>query len=138
MKALSAVGLVCVLALTSGCGKGDPHNRQPVAGTITIDGKPIPYGNIEFAPADGQPTSITLEIRDGKFAVDAKGGLAPGKYVIRVQGMDGPPPPPPDVPGTPSGPQPKSIVPDKFGARSQETVTIKAGDKNELNIDLKK
>jgi hypothetical protein len=129
--------LTCTFCLV-GCGSGDKFNRQPVSGTISIDGRPIPHGNIEFVPSESQPTTVTLEIKDGKFSVEQKGGLAPGKYIIRVQGMDGPPPPPGDIPGNPTGPMPKSIVPDKYGPQSTETITIKAGDKNELTIALKK
>jgi hypothetical protein len=129
---------VCAVAVVVGCGKSDPHNRQAVLGTVSIDGKMIPYGNIEFVPAENQPTTVTLEIKDGKFTVDQKGGIAPGKYTVRVQGFDAPPPPPGDAPGvSPTGPMPKTIVPEKFGAMSKEQVTIKAGDKNELTIELK-
>ncbi|MBA4062928.1 MAG: hypothetical protein C0501_04315 [Isosphaera sp.] len=136
MRLSLATGSALLLALP-GCAPTDPHYRQPVSGLVTVDGRPVPYGNIEFAPAEGQPTALILEVRDGRFAVAAKGGLSPGKYVVRVQGMDGPPPPPGDTPGTFVGPMPKSIVPAKYGARSQETVVIRPEDKNELTLDLK-
>lgn len=125
------------LMMLAGCGKSDPFNRQAVSGTATMDGKPIPYGNIEFAPAEGQPTNLSLEIKDGKFAVDAKGGLAPGKYIVRFQGFDGPMPPPGDAPGTYIGPVPKVIVPNKYNAQSTETIVVKPGEKNEFTFALK-
>lgn len=137
MTLLPRPAAAAFLVALAGCGPVDPHNRQPVSGTVTIDDRPIPFGNIEFAPAEGQPTALTVEIRDGRFGMDAKGGLAPGKYIVRVQGTDGPPPPPGDIPGTVAGPIPKSIVPPKYGALSRETVTIKAGEKNELTLGLK-
>ena len=134
-----AAPLLFALAVTAAVGcEADKFNRQAVSGTVSMDGKPIPYGNIEFVPAENQPTTVTLEIKDGKFGVVAAGGLAPGKYVVRVQGMDGPPPPPGDVPGVSAGPQPKSIVPDKYGAQSTETVGVQAGQKNEFTLALQK
>jgi hypothetical protein len=137
IRQLSALVAWGAIISVIGCGKSDPHNRQPVSGTVSINGKIIPYGNIEFVPAENQPTTVTLEVRDGKFGVAQAGGIAPGKYVVRVQGFDGPPPPPGDTPGVGTGPQPKSIVPEKFGAQSKETVTIKAGDKNVIELNLK-
>ncbi|MGL6074240.1 MAG: hypothetical protein ACRC8S_08770 [Fimbriiglobus sp.] len=124
------------LTLALGCGGGDKFNRQKVSGTVNLDGKAIPFGNIEFVPSEGQPTGETMEIKDGKFASLPTGGLSPGKYIIRVQGMDGPPPPPGDTPGATSGPLPKLIVPEKYGAKSTESATVKAGDKNEFTFAL--
>jgi hypothetical protein len=131
--------MVCLLGLATilGCSGGDPHNRQAVSGTVSINGKMIPYGNIEFSPMEQQKTNLILDIRDGKFSAEKSKGISPGKYTIRIQGMDSAPPPTGDTPGTSTGPQPKSIVPVKFGAESKEEVTIKAGEKNELKIDLK-
>jgi len=131
------VAIVAGISLT-GCGDKDPFNRQAVSGTVTMDGKPIPLGNIEFVPSEKQSTSLTLEIKDGKFAADKKNGLAPGKYVVRIQGFDGPMPLSGDVPGETKGPLPKSIVPDKYGSRSTETAVIKDGETNEVTFTLVK
>lgn len=133
---LRSATVIALLALV-GCDKGDSHNRQAVSGTASIDGKLIPYGNIEFVPADGQPTTVSMEIKDGKFAMDRKGGLAPGKYIIRIQGFDGPPPPPADNTEAPLVNQPKVIVPAKFNSASKETAEVKVGDKNEFTFALK-
>ena len=129
--------VVAVSVLLAGCGDGDKHNRQAVSGTASIDGLLIPYGNVEFVPADGQPTTVSMEIKDGKFAMDRKGGLAPGKYIVRIQGFDGPPPPPADIPGVSVVAQPKMIVPEKFGTSSKESAVVKVDDKNEFTFALK-
>ena len=134
---LGATPLAFAVLILAGCGGGDLHNRQALSGTATIDGRLIPYGNVEFVPAEGQPTTVSMEVKDGKFAIDKKGGLAPGKYVVRIQGFDGPPAPPGDIPGVSVVAQPKVIVPDKYNAASKESVVVKAGDKNEFKFDLK-
>jgi hypothetical protein len=118
-----------------GCGSSDPHNRQAVSGTVAYKGKPVVYGTIEFVPSENQPTALTLEIKDGKFAVDKKGGLAPGKYLIRVEGFDAPPPPPPDIPGTPVK-SPTQLLPARYNTASQESVTVQAGEKNEFSLSF--
>ena len=131
------VAIVAGISLT-GCGDKDPFNRQAVPGTVTMDGKPIPLGNIEFVPTEKQSTPLTLEIKDGKFSTSKKNGLSPGKYIVRIQGFDGPMPLSGDVPGETKGPLPKSIVPDKYGPRSTETTVIQDGDANELSFVLVK
>lgn len=136
MRVARAVAFSLSLFLIIGCGGGDPHNRQAVSGTVKFKGKDIVYGNIEFAPNENQNTPLTLEIRDGKFSVEKKRGLSPGKYTVRISGYDAAPPPPPDVPGQPTGPQPKEIVPPKYNSQSKESVTVKAGEKNEFPFDL--
>jgi hypothetical protein len=136
MRLASTVAFALSLVLIIGCGGGDPYNLQAVSGTVKYKGKDIVYGNIEFAPNENQQTPLTLEIRDGKYTVDKKGGLAPGKYTVRITGYDKAPPPAPDVPGNPTGPQPKEIVPPKFNSQSKESVTVKAGEKNEFPFDL--
>ena len=130
--------VVAALVLVAGCGGGDKFDRQAISGTASMDGRLIPYGNIEFVPADGQPTSVSVEIKDGKFAMDKKGGLAPGKYVVRVQGFDRPLPPPTGDTEAPLANYPKVIVPEKFNSASKETVEVKVGDKNEFTLALKK
>ena len=136
LRYLSSCCLFVALFSVVGCGEGDKFNRQAVSGTISYDGKPLPFGNIEFAPENGQPTNLILEVKAGKFDAKKEFGLAPGKYTIRVQGTETAPLPPKDVPG--DVPPPKTLVPDKYNAASKETIEIKVGDANELKIDLKK
>jgi hypothetical protein len=136
MRRVSAFVLVVSIGLVAGCGGSDPHNRQAVSGTVKYKGKDIVYGNIEFAPNENQNTPLTLEIRDGKYSVAQKGGLSPGKYTVRISGYDAAPPPAPDVPGNPTGPQPKEIVPAKYNSQSKESITVKVGEKNEFPFDL--
>ena len=137
MRVIGSLFLVALFMIASGCGSSDPLNRQAVSGTVKVKGKDVVYGRIEFAPNEGQQTPLTLEIREGKYSVGKVGGLAPGKFTVRFTAFDSAPPPAPDIPGNPTGPQPKDITPVQYGAQSKEAITVKVGDKNEFTFDLK-
>jgi hypothetical protein len=75
----------------SGCSAPDDDvPRQPVAGTVLVDGLRLTYGLIIFYPqraptrADGAiPSEATIE--NGSFSLPRRFGLAPGKYKIWIQ-----------------------------------------------------
>jgi hypothetical protein len=77
-----------------GCGGGGPKSHR-VSGSVTIDGQPIPYGEVIFTPDSKRhnagPQGIA-EIRDGTFDTSVSGGkgMAGGPTIIRVNGMTGP------------------------------------------------
>src|SRR6187402_3508457 len=76
------VGLAGFVVMT-GCG-GDPLGRQPISGTVSIDGAPVEKGNIAFTPVDTAPTSTGGTIEAGKFSFERSKGLPAGKYRVKV------------------------------------------------------
>jgi len=86
---------VAVAALaTAGCGE-EGQKRFRASGAVTLDGKPIPYGEVVFTPdatkQNSGPQGIA-PIRDGKYDTASTGGkgIAGGPTVVRVNGMTGP------------------------------------------------
>ena len=80
-----------MLPLLWGCGGGS-LDREPVAGTVTFDGQPVPRGSIWFEP-DGSigttaPTGFAT-IRDGQFATDLEQSPVAGSHLARISGFDG-------------------------------------------------
>src|SRR5262245_39243291 len=73
--------LVGVAFLSGGCG-GSPVAK--VHGTVTLDGKPVKDGSIEFFPIDGKGQTAAVAIKDGAYSVDASVGEMKG--VIRATG----------------------------------------------------
>jgi hypothetical protein len=139
-----AFGLVLAVllpagALVSGCGgSGD---RQPVEGTVTLNGKPVDGGMILFLPAEdnkgdaGKFNKAHATIRDGKYALEAADGPNTGKYKVQIvwnrkTGKQ--------VPG--DGPnmidETEQVVPLIYNAQSTVVVDIKSG-KNTFNYELK-
>src|SRR5262249_56780399 len=75
------------LGTLSGCG--DPRNRQEVTGEVTLHGRPLDDGIIQFAPVDGQETGDGAQIVNGKYRIPKEKGLSPGKYKVTIYGGDG-------------------------------------------------
>jgi hypothetical protein len=74
-----------------GCAEKD-NGRYRVSGNVTIDSKPVPFGEISFEP-DGKsgnkgPASFTT-IKDGKYFVEKDSGVIGGKYTVTLTGFDG-------------------------------------------------
>jgi hypothetical protein len=124
----------------AGCG-GKTIKRSPVAGTIKFAGKEIKYGSVRFEPAEGQTTTASGDIRDGKFAIDRAAGLSPGKYKVFVQAFDRiAEPKPGSAPGS-EGPPPKDILPAKYQASPAGEATIKetsGSESNTFDLDIPK
>lgn len=78
------------LAMLSGCSSGTPKppERANVSGTVTMNGKPMAEGEIQFE-VTGQPPQV-LQIKAGAFA----GEVFVGKNRVGLMQMaDGPPNP---------------------------------------------
>jgi hypothetical protein len=89
------IALLVPLGAAGGCAKPQGPSRFHLSGSATLDGQPIPYGEVVFTP-DGSkknsgPQGIA-PIRDGKYDTAAAGGMgiAGGPTIIRVNGMTGP------------------------------------------------
>jgi hypothetical protein len=80
--------MVCLLVLgvlsVGGCGSSsDGFERFPVEGVVTLDGKNVDTGTINFV-ATGNGPSESSEIADGRFRLSRNRGLSPGNYRVEV------------------------------------------------------
>ena len=76
------VSLLCVV----GCGDGRP-TRVPVSGQVTIDGKPLTEGTIQFYPVAGGRQSGTSIGEDGRFVLttfEQGDGIPVGDYSVAI------------------------------------------------------
>jgi hypothetical protein len=76
--------LACAVAI-GGCGG---EKRQPVRGTVTLDGKPLVEALVAFMPAEstGSPSFATTDSR-GQYRLqqnEEKKGAARGRYTVRI------------------------------------------------------
>lgn len=90
--ALAAAGLLVALAVT-GCSQGDGQPRNRAQGAITVDGKPIPFGDIVITPDDTKKNSGAqgfAYIRDGRYDTGTAGGkgYGGGPAIVKVTGFD--------------------------------------------------
>lgn len=135
------VGFLGVLAglagLLAGCGS-DPLGRQPVRGSVKVNGMPLEQGDISFQPLEGQATASGAPIRAGEYAIPREQGLAPGKYRVvlhaPVPGTGGQPQAG-EMPGEPL-PPPRELFPPEWNDRSQQTVEVQAGKPAQFDFDI--
>lgn len=82
MPASRLVVLSLALGLLAGCGQAKPK-KVHVSGTVAMDGKPLPQGEIAFEiEGAGKPPEL-LPIVDGKF----EGVLTVGKKRVMVSAV---------------------------------------------------
>lgn len=111
--------LVLLLPLAVGCGGG----KGTVSGTVTLDGQPLPVGNIAFLPSQGPGASGRIE--DGKYSVK---GVPAGQVTVTVETIsikkeiDSVTQPSRDAPnrGTATIPQNMAQVPENARAKMEE------------------
>lgn len=103
--------------------------RAAVEGSVSINGKPVSWATLCFAPEDPNQPVVTARVRNGKYSLSAAEGPPLGRMKITatltVQ----------DVPGTASGTGFISTTEPVHGKGGTLTATIVSG-KNPLNFDL--
>jgi hypothetical protein len=81
--------LLCVLPALAGCGEtASPFVK--VGGTVTLDGKPLESGFVQFQPTSGQVASGEIG-PGGRFVLSthsAGDGVLPGTYQVTVVAYD--------------------------------------------------
>ncbi|UUO04899.1 hypothetical protein M4951_16065 [Blastopirellula sp. J2-11] len=129
-----------VLTFGLGCGPNyDGPQRASVVGSVTLDGKAISRGAIEFIPsADTLGPTAGARIVDGKYELDEAKGPVLGKYQVRIFS---PGPTGRKVSAGSQGPMGALVdeigetVPSQYNAKSTLEREIVAG-KNQLDFDL--
>ncbi|MDY0165632.1 MAG: hypothetical protein RBS80_03765 [Thermoguttaceae bacterium] len=86
--------VLCGCAVVAlGCGSGgDGPQRYNLSGTVTFDGKPVPYGTISMAPDTSKGNSgpgSFAQIRDGRYQTERGAGTVGGPHVFSIMGLTG-------------------------------------------------
>ncbi|HZT82907.1 MAG TPA: hypothetical protein VFA26_21935 [Gemmataceae bacterium] len=132
--AVAFIGLAW-LPLASGCG-GDPQGRQKISGIVTLKGRPLDQGTIEFHPmAEGQATFAGATIKDGRYEIARQQGLAPGKYRVVISSGQAGTVAEEAAPGE-SGPPTKDRIPEDWNVNSQKTVEVKKDEPNVFDFHI--
>jgi hypothetical protein len=72
--------IACLGTVGSGCSGGPGYSHATVAGTVTVDGDPVPKGHITFSPAGGSQGPVTgAPIENGKYRCEA---VPVGSHVV--------------------------------------------------------
>jgi hypothetical protein len=140
-RSFSPLLFVAIGLAASGCsGSGDDLPREPVSGTVTLDGQPLANGSIQFNPMtqSGSAVSGGATIQNGRFSIARENGLVPGTYRVAIYsaGSSGAQSKSAS-PGSGRGAdRPKELIPDKYNANSELKAEIKKGGASDLKYDL--
>lgn len=115
--------LAVAALLTTGCGGGGRRAEEPtypVTGTVMLDGKPMPEGEIVFKdPAKGSVHLIP--IKDGKFQGQASAGKKRVEIYAYKMEID---PVAKEMYGPEAQPTKVNIIPPKYNADSTLTADV--------------
>jgi hypothetical protein len=125
-----AVCLGFVFLWTSGCATEakKPGDTVAIKGTVNLDAKPMPDGEIRFS-APGEPV-VTIPITNGTFA-----GKAPvGKNSVEVYRFKDGPPLSTDPKGSPT--KVNTLPPTYSGTDSKLTAEVTKSGPNDFKFDI--
>lgn len=126
--------LSLLLPITFGCGGSG--GRMAINGDITLKGKPLEEGVIEFVSDSGKSGAT---ISKGKYEIPAMQGLLPGTYKVLITAGDGrtPADSPDGLPG-PTGANivSKDLIPPEFNTNSKQEVTVKSSAPNKFDFAI--
>ncbi len=122
----------------AGCD-GAGTGREGLSGSVTLDGKPLGQGSIDFLPVSGRGASCGAVFRDGKFDIEAEKGALPGTYQVQINGVGktGRKIPSDEVPGEMMD-EYVSVVPLRYNKHSELTREVVAGEENHFEFRLTK
>jgi hypothetical protein len=120
-----------VLAI-SGCSQGPATGT--VTGEVTLDGKPLPKGHLEFTPLDGEGQTGGIMIAEGKFS----GPIPVAKMRVKIHA------PKPsgkkykayDTPDSPWEEDVVEALPARYNDQSDMTLDVKRGSQT-VKYELK-
>ena len=138
--------MIAVLAAFGGCGEVDDVPREPISGTVNLDGQPLKSGTIQFQPlAAAAGVASGGPVVDGRFDVAQADGPGPGTYKVLIFSQGTVPKEPielnnNEMPGAiQAKPAPRTgEIPIRYNFQSELKAEVKAGGPNAYTFDLKK
>lgn len=124
--------LSCFLA--AGCGSNSGPKVYPLTGQVTLDGKPLPAGNILLQDPAREERNYIAIIKDGVIT----GTSTPGEKRVSITAIR-PAKEKKELAADGSGDYEattEQYLPEKYNTRSTLTVQIKPSNDNVLNFDL--
>ena len=155
MMASRCVRLVAagLLALTVGCGAGDPQGPKtvPAKGKVTYKNAPVEGATVSFLGDGKSAPAVAVTDAAGEFILTTTrsgDGAVPGTHRVTVSKFVAPPAKAQIGPMSmedaaktskePPTSKPLSMLPEKYGMVNSSGLefTVKEGDKNDFKIEL--
>jgi len=124
--------------LTSVIGCGPASDRLPISGAITLDGKPLDSGSIQFtSKGRGKLMASGAMIVNGEFSIPREKGLPPGTYFVEISSPDTQAPLAAYQAG-PGQPRLPPTAPERIPAEynANRTIEVTADGENHFTFDI--
>jgi hypothetical protein len=128
---------IVVAVATPGCGhRPDLPPMARVSGTVTIDGKPLPRGTVQFVPdpsqSDRQPSGVGEIDENGRYEIRTAGerGAVVGTHMVGVEAREEV-----DLNETSWAP---SLIPERYNdpCTSGLVFEVEADEENVIDLEL--
>lgn len=133
-KWMSCLGILVLTSAIMGCGPAQVGptvaTLADVGGSVQLDGKPMPEGEISFVVVGGGPNS--LKVTDGKFS----GKVAVGEQRVEIRMYRAGKPVMMDGKPSPGEPPQENYLPAKYSTGSTMKATIVAAGTKDLSFDV--
>jgi hypothetical protein len=136
--------LMCCLVFTAGgCSSS---NRGAVKGKVTVNGEPLKEGQLSFIPLDPRlGPSAGAPVTNGAYQIDAVRGPLPGEYQVQINAFRKTGKKTWDGMGDENAAagqknlveEIEAFIPSKYNTASDLRATIKAGEVNIYDFDIK-
>ncbi|WP_417378405.1 carboxypeptidase regulatory-like domain-containing protein [Gimesia sp.] len=134
--------LILYFSLTS-CSQGptDTPPLAPVKGVVTLDGKPLTTGTIQFTPDKDRGTTGRMALggikEDGTFelmTIKKGDGAQVGHHLVSIECYESSA----FDPNQPVNQTPKSLIPNRYTdpKKSELTAQVQAGEENNFTFQL--
>ncbi len=133
----SIVFVLCGGVVLGGCGGGpDLPPVTPVSGTVTLEGKPLPRGMVQFSPDNikgtrGAPAVGNID-SEGRYSLKTAGvdGAIVGHHKVRIEARQ--------EPRNEMDSMPPSLIPQRYmnPDTSGLTFEVKEGEDNKIDLKL--
>lgn len=131
------VSLLTLTLLTTTTGCRDPEGRQTISGVVTLNGEPLPVGQLSLRPVGTGP-SAGGQINEGAFTVDKSKGPLPGRYAVKINSYQetGKMVPLIDNPNI-KLPEKQQVIPSQFNDQTELIIEVTGDGHNHFELDLK-
>jgi hypothetical protein len=130
--------MLAASAAVAGCGpEPDGVDRRAVSGAVTLDGKPLPKGDIVFNPT-GPGASAGGTINDGRYAIDRPLGPSAGPYQVLIYSVrpTGRKVPDPEGPRGSTVDEMANVIPERYNVKTGLKAEVTKDGTNRFDFDL--
>jgi hypothetical protein len=132
--------LMAILGLVCGCGGPVGPPREAVSGKVTVDGRPLERGDIQFLPTKGSQSGAGWgSIVDGAYEISGSDGPVAGDYSVSITSSVKPATSSTsadELPGEPIDESPAGAISETYNLRTVLKATIVSDKPNRFDFNV--